>query len=69
MESQNIQILTHLRNIGPITAIEALEEYGCFRLAARIKNLRDTGYDITTTRIQTNSGKIIALYALTGEKK
>lgn len=68
MENQEQQVLYHLRKIGPITAIDALRQYGCFRLAARIKNLRDAGHHIETTRININD-KIIAQYSLIGEAK
>ena len=37
-------ILDHLKTFGSITPLEALHEYGCFRLAARIADLRDRGY-------------------------
>ena len=47
---------THLRLIrerllagGSITALEALRDYGCYRLAPRISDLRREGYDITKT--------------------
>lgn len=49
--SQNENILNHLKQ-GPITAIEALNHYGCFRLAARIKDLRRSGYAITTETVK-----------------
>ena len=41
-------ILQHLREHGSITPREALDEYGCFRLAARINELRKAGHDIET---------------------
>lgn len=40
------RILRHLREIGPITQAEAIREYGCLRLAARIADLRRMGYVI-----------------------
>ena len=43
--SQNHAILSHLKR-GPITPLDALERYGCFRLAARIRDLRDAGHKI-----------------------
>ena len=45
------RILQHMKR-KPITALEALDQYGCFRLAARIKDLRDSGYKIETTIIE-----------------
>ncbi len=42
------QVSDHLKQFKTITAIEALERYGCFRLSAVILKLRDAGYDIVT---------------------
>ena len=50
-----------------IEAFEALELYGCFRLAARIKDLRDEGHDIHTERVEVATGKRIAEYTLIKE--
>lgn len=61
--SQCSDILAHLKR-GPITAIEALNSYGCFRLAARIKDLRDQGYDIESRDLDLPSGKTVAEYHL-----
>ena len=48
-QSQNAKILKHLQSGRSITAVEALDRFGCFRLAARILNLRNRGYKIATT--------------------
>lgn len=48
-----------------ITAVDALKGCGCFRLAARIKDLRDQGYNIVTMTI-TKNGKRFAAYKLIG---
>jgi len=66
MLSQNKQILHHLKSNGSITPIEALNEYGCFRLAARIKDLRDEGHNILT-EIIFNGGKKYAWYCYINE--
>jgi len=42
------RILNHLKAYGSITSMEAFEKYGITRLAARIKELRDDGYNIIT---------------------
>ncbi len=60
---QTEEILAHLKR-EPITALQALNMYGCFRLAARIKDLRDEGHDIRTEKIKLQSGKTIARYSL-----
>jgi len=38
--SQERKILNHLRTNNSITPVEALNFYGCFRLGARIYNLK-----------------------------
>ena len=47
--SQNKQILNYLKSHKRgITPIDALQKFGCFRLSARIADLRELGYDIRT---------------------
>lgn len=46
--TQKQMILEHLKLAGSITPGQALEEYGCFRLSARIADLKDDGYAIRT---------------------
>lgn len=46
--TQNEIILKHLETYGKITPYQALREYGCLRLGARIWDLRDDGYVIDT---------------------
>jgi len=60
--SQCDQILHHLKS-KPITAIEALNDYGCFRLASRINDLRSSGYVIETETVKKD-GKRYAKYWL-----
>jgi len=60
--SHSAQILNHLRK-EPITALEALDKYGCFRLAARIQELRMRGHKIHTETAARN-GKRYARYHL-----
>lgn len=61
--SQCDDILSHLKS-APISAIEALNSYGCFRLAARIKDLREQGHEIETRDLTLPSGKTVAEYYL-----
>lgn len=44
------RILRHLRDYGSITPVDALREYGCMRLGARIYDLKRQGHDIRTER-------------------
>ena len=39
-------ILLYLKEHRSITALDALREFGCMRLAARISDLKKRGYDI-----------------------
>ena len=60
--SQSNQILKHLKR-KPINPMQALTDYGCFRLAARINDLRNDGYNIYTDTVEKN-GKRFAQYRL-----
>jgi hypothetical protein len=46
--TQNDMILQYLREEGSITPMEALEEFGCMRLGARIYELKEAGIGIRT---------------------
>lgn len=61
--SQKDNILAHLLKGYSITPLDALEQYGCFRLAAVIFNLRDEGHKIVTKTINKR-GKTFASYKL-----
>ena len=62
--SQSAKVLYHLQNYGPLTAIEALELFACFRLAARINDLKEAGHNIQTEMKIQKNGKKIAVYSL-----
>ena len=40
------KVLSHLKSGKSITPLEALREYGCFRLGARIYDLKKDGHPI-----------------------
>lgn len=42
MTTQNDGILDYMINVGPITPIVALDEFGCMRLPARIGEIKET---------------------------
>jgi hypothetical protein len=65
--SQSDKILKHLKTGAPLTPIDALTKFGCFRLAARIKDLREIGYRINTHSIVKN-GKKFASYRMAVRK-
>ena len=49
--TQNQLILNYLKNGNSITSLEALQKFNCFRLSARIFNLREDGFNIITNYI------------------
>ena len=60
--TQTNEIKAYLKMGYRITAIDALEKFGCFRLAARIKDLKDEGMEIDTVMVETVSGARVAQY-------
>jgi hypothetical protein len=60
------RILEHLRAGNRITALEALDAFGCFRLAARIHELRNQGWQIEERTVETRGGKRVAEYSMGG---
>ena len=62
--SQNAMILNFLKSGGSLTPIEALQKFQCFRLAARIDNLRNQGYVIETEILKDDNGKSYASYSI-----
>jgi len=63
MAPQNAQVLDIMEKFGSITPRVAVG-YGIYRLAARIHNLRDAGYQIATDRLEASSGGRYAKYSL-----
>ncbi len=61
--SQTIAVLTHIKKFKSITPMDALNAYGCFRLAARIQDLRDQGHRIQTEIVRSGD-KRYARYSL-----
>ncbi len=61
--SQTQCVLTYIAKNGSITAVDALREFGCFRLAARVKDLRERGNDIRTAW-RRDGAKRYAIYYL-----
>jgi len=63
--SQTEYVAEYLDMYGSITALEALSAFGCFRLAARIADLRADGYNITTDMVRGK--KSYAIYRMEEE--
>ncbi len=55
MKSQNAEILSHLKTGRSITASYAMKYLRVYRLAARIADLRDSGYQIRTEMVKRRS--------------
>lgn len=67
IESQRAKILAHLQKGYSVTPISALEKFNCFRLGARIWDLKDKGHQIETDMVDDKkTGKRYASYRLSG---
>lgn len=62
-KSQNDEIEEWLKSGHAITPLEALERFGCFRLGARIHELKAKGLNIVTETVTKNQ-KHFASYRL-----
>ena len=60
--SQSDAILDALEHGETLTPLDALHRYGCFRLGARIWDLKQAGHRIEMRLIETASGKRVAEY-------
>ena len=64
MESQNKRILNYLKRGHRMTPMDALELFGCFRLAARVYDLRQEGHNISKQIRELSNGVNVAEYLL-----
>lgn len=62
-KTQKQKVLSHLKRGWRITQTDAFHKYGCWRLASRINELRDEGFDIRTQIIERD-GKKFAQYKM-----
>lgn len=63
--SQKEMILEYLQLGNPITPLEALRHFGCFRLGARIADIKKDGHVIRTEMVtDKRTGKRYASYSL-----
>jgi len=56
-QSQEKRILHYLQQGFNISAMEALQMFGCFRLSDRIFRLRNKGFNIEMTMVQRGNKK------------
>lgn len=68
METQNLMVLAHLKTGRELTPIEALKKYGCFRLAARVYELKQAGWPIYCERRPIDNRRTIGVYSLSLNK-
>ena len=63
IRTQQFRIGRYLAGGGKLTPIEALDRFGCFRLGARIYDLKRAGWKIHRELIKVGS-KRVAQYSL-----
>ena len=51
-ETHTAKVLSHLKSGKSITPLEAFSKYGCFRLGARIWDLKKKGHPIQKTMVE-----------------
>ena len=62
--SQCAKIRAWLLGGNTLTSLEALNLFGCMRLASRIHDLRERGMAIKKGRVTTPTGKSITQYSI-----
>lgn len=62
--SQTADILAALRAGHALTPMDALDRFGCFRLAARVAELRAEGHQIAAEPVDLPNGKRVARYRM-----
>ncbi len=66
--TQNERVFDHLRSVGPIRPMTALNDLGIYRLASRINDLRKAGHKIKTKKVEVvnrwGESSYIAEYSL-----
>lgn len=66
-ESQNKKVLNHLMSGKNVSSWYAIKTWRITRLSARIKDLRDSGYDIYGKMVEHSNSKFM-LYYMEGSK-
>ena len=61
-QSQTSAIKEHLLRGNSITPIDALKLFGCFRLGARIHDMRSEGMNIKTEMITVDRKRVAKYY-------
>ena len=61
-QSQNKRILAYMQEGHRITPIDALNLFRCFRLGARIADLKADGHEIKSEFVKIDTGKHVKSY-------
>ena len=64
--TQKAKILARLKSGQSLTAKCAIEHFNCYRLSARICELREEGHNILATMVKLPNGKTFARYTYLG---
>ena len=67
--SQTRDILRHLSKGYTLTPLQALDRFACYRLAARIKEIREQGHSVAMRMVRTTNGAHIAQYSIEGARR
>tara|TARA_R110000803_G_scaffold85233_1_gene151561 strand:+ start:409 stop:645 length:237 start_codon:yes stop_codon:yes gene_type:complete len=67
--SQNKLIKAHFAAGKRLTSLSALNEFGCFRLSARLSEIKDEGFPIGSIWIDLDNGKRIKEYYMANDFK
>ena len=54
-DSQNKRLLNHLQQGNKVTPLNGWAMLGIYRLSARVYDLRDSGHDIKTERVEVEN--------------
>lgn len=60
--TQTQRILNHLQKGRSITPLQALRWFGCFRLAARISDIRKEGFEVETKLVKAKNNHYAKYY-------
>ena len=64
IQTQENAILRYMQDGNGITPMDALRLCGCFRLSARIADIKKKCYSIVTEKVKVEGGKWVARYSL-----
>lgn len=62
MKTQNERVLSYLKSGKPLTPLAALKRFKCFRLAARVAELRAEGHPIRSRIVQRGDKRFAAYW-------